>query len=114
MVIYRGEVWWANLPNPIGSEPGYRRPVIIVSNDGFNCSEIGTIIAVILTSNVELAQAPGNIYLSKNKTGLQKDSVVNISQIITIDKTFLIDKISDLEQNLMDRIDEGLRLVLYL
>lgn len=114
MVIYRGEIWWANLPIPVGSEPGYRRPILVIQNDGFNRSQIQTVIAVVITSNLDLAQAPGNVYLPKNQTDLPKDSVANVSQIITLDKAFLSEKITQLDETLMERIDEGVRLVLYL
>ncbi|ACB54269.1 putative PemK-like protein [Crocosphaera subtropica ATCC 51142] len=114
MVIHRGDIWWANLPSPVGSEPGYRRPILVVQDDGFNRSQIQTVIAVILTSNLNLSQAPGNVYLPRNQTSLPKDSVVNVSQIVTIDKAFLTEKITCLDEDLMERIDEGLRLVLYL
>ena len=114
MVINRGDIWWANLPLPVGSEPGYRRPVLVVQDDGFNRSQIQTVIAVILTSNLNLSQAPGNVYLPRNQTDLPKDSVANVSQIVTIDKAFLTEKITGLDEALMERIDEGLRLVLYL
>ena len=114
MVIYRGEMWWANLPVPLGSEPGYRRPILIVQDDSFNGSQINTIIGIVITSNLKLAKAPGNVYLPKNKTGLVKNSVANVSQIITIDKSFLSERINTLDEELMEQIDEGLRLVLYL
>lgn len=114
MVIERGDIWWANLPTPIGSEPGYRRPILVIQDDGFNRSQIQTIIAVVITSNLELAKAPGNVYLPKNQTDLPKDSVANISQLITLDKAFLSEKITRLDEDLMERIDEGLRLILYL
>ena len=84
--MQRGEIWWASLPEPVGSEPGYRRPVLIVQSDDFNRSRISTIIAVVITSNTRLAQAPGNVLLTKKLSGLLRDSVANISQIITVDK----------------------------
>jgi mRNA interferase MazF len=112
--MYRGEIWWANFPQPMGSEPGYRRPILIVSDDGFNRSEIKTIIAVVITSNLELAKAPSNVYLGKHQTGLPKDSVVNVLQVVTLDKGFLTDRVGTLERELMEMIDEGLRMVLYL
>lgn len=114
MVINRREIWWANLPTPLGSEPGYRRPVLVIQNDGFNRSQIQTVIAVVITSNLDLAKAPGNVYLPKNQTDLPKDSVANVSQIITLDKAFLTEKITQLDETLMERVDEGVRLVLYL
>ena len=112
--MYRGEIWWANLPAPAGSEPGYRRPVLVVQDDTFNQSRISTVIVVIITSNIQLAEAPGNVLLPKGATGLSKDSVANVSQILTIDKTFLVECIGSLPNDLQEEIDEGLRTVLYL
>ena len=83
MVIHRGEIWWASLVQPSGSEPGYRRPVIVAQSNNFNISQIRTVISVIITSNLKLAKAPGNILLKKKKTGLSKNSVANVSQIVT-------------------------------
>ena len=112
--MYRGEIWWAILPYPTGSEPGYRRPVIIIQDDAFNRSKIQTVIVVIITSNLKLAQAPGNVFLPKKVTGLPRDSVANVSQVITIDKSFLTERITSLSLNLQEEIDNGLRLILYL
>jgi mRNA interferase MazF len=109
--MFRGEIWWANLPDPLGSEPGYRRPVLI---DSFNKSKINTVIVAVITSNLKLAEAPGNLFLSAKSSGLLKDSVVNVSQVLTIDKTFLTERISSLADYLQDEVDEGLRLVWYL
>jgi mRNA interferase MazF len=91
MVIKRGEIWWVTLPTPAGTEPGYRRPVLIIQSNNFNRNRISTVIAVVITSNTKLAQAPGNVLLPKKISGLPKESVVNISQVITIDKNFLTD-----------------------
>jgi len=113
-VIRRGEIWWANLPDPSGSEPGYRRPVLIVQFDDFNRSLIATIIAVVITSNMRLARAPGNVLLPKKATGLSKDSVANVSQVITIDKDFLTERIAVLSSYLLEQVRDGLRLVLSL
>ena len=112
--MYRGEIWWASLPNPIGAEPGYRRPVLIVQDDIFIQSRISTVIVVIITSNIRLAEAPGNVLLSRSATGLPKDSVANVSQVFTIDKTFLVERVGMLPKNLQEAIDEGLRTILYL
>lgn len=112
--MYRGEIWWANLPDPVGSEPGYRRPVLVIQDDTFNQSQISTVIVVIITSNIRLAEAPGNVLLPRGVSGLSRDSVVNISQIFTIDKTFLAERIGSLPDYLQEEIDEGLRTVLYL
>ena len=112
--MYRGEIWWADLPMPMGSEPGYRRPILIIQDNTFNQSRINTIIAVIITSNTELAKSPGNVLLPIGTSGLSKASVVNVSQIITIDKSILIEKIGRLSENYQEEVDEGLRIVLYL
>jgi len=112
--VYRGEIWWASLPNPMGSEPGYHRPVLIVQDDIFTQSRIGTVIVVIITSNTQLAEAPGNVLLSNETTGLPKDSVANVSQIFTVDKNFLVERIGMLPESLQEEVDEGLRMVLYL
>lgn len=114
MVIQRGEIWWASLPEPAGSEPGYRRPVLVVQSDDFNQSRIATVIALVITSNLRLAQAPGNVFLPQKLTGLSKDSVANVSQIVTVDKSFLTDKIGALPLSVIEQIDKGLRLVLHL
>lgn len=112
--MYRGEIWWADLADPIGSEPGYRRPVLIIQDDTFNQSRINTVIVVSITSNLRLAEAPGNALLPCAATGLAKDSVANVSQIFTIDKTFLVERIGTLPDYLQEEVDEGLRMILYL
>ncbi len=114
MVIQRGEIWWASLPEPTRSEPGYRRPVLVVQSDDFNRSRIATVIALVITSNTRLAQAPGNVFLPEKLTGLPKDSVANVSQIVTVDKSFLTERIGTLPPNVIEQIERGLRLVLHL
>ncbi len=84
--MLRGEIWWASLPRPVGSEPGYRRPVIVVQSNDFNRSRIDTVVVVVITSNTRLAQAPGNVFLPHSMTGLLKNSVANASQVTTIDE----------------------------
>lgn len=100
--MYRGEIWWASLPDPLGSEPGYRRPVVVVQDDVFTQSRINTVIVVIITSNTQLAEAPGNVLLPRETTGLLKDSVANISQIFTVDKSFLTDCVGTLPEHLQE------------
>ncbi|HEY9621113.1 MAG TPA: type II toxin-antitoxin system PemK/MazF family toxin [Crinalium sp.] len=112
--MYRGEIWWANLPDPVASEPGYRRPVLVIQDDVFNQSRINTVIVVIITSNMRLAEAPGNVVLPAEVSGLSRDFVVNVSQILTVDKTFLTERIGSIPDYLQEEIDEGLRMVLYL
>jgi mRNA interferase MazF len=110
----RGEIWWAELSDPTASEPGFRRPVVIVQSNPFNRSRIRTIIAVVLTSNLRLAEAPGNVMIPASDSGLPKDSVANVSQVITVDRTFLTERCGRLPGHLIRSIDEGLRLVLSL
>ena len=110
----RGTVWWAELPQPVAAGPGYRRPVIIVQSNAFNRSRIKTAMVVVVTSNLRLADAPGNVILPGAATGLPKVSVANVSQVITIDKNFLVDQCGRLPAQLMKEIDEGLRLSLSL
>lgn len=107
----RGEIWWASLPEPSGSGPGFRRPLLIVSANSFNDSRIGTVIAAVITSNLRLADAPGNVRLPARGTGLAKTSVANVSQIITVDKSFLTERIGRLNPRLLAEVDEGLKLV---
>ena len=110
--MQRGDVWWVSLPEPAGSEPGYRRPVIIVQADPFNQSRISTIVCVVLTSNLKLAAAPGNVQLSPRVTGLPKESVANVSQVITVDRAFLTEFVGQLPNKQMRLVEQGLRLVL--
>ncbi|MGI8859072.1 MAG: type II toxin-antitoxin system PemK/MazF family toxin [Rubrobacteraceae bacterium] len=110
----RGEVWWAELPEPVASEPGYRRPVLIVQSDDFNRSRIRTVIAVVLTTNLRLAGAPGNVLVSAEDAALPKDSVANVSQIITVDKTFLTEQVSRVSDRIMMSVEDGIRTALAL
>jgi mRNA interferase MazF len=114
MVVNRGEIWWASLPDPVGSTPGYKRPILIVQANEFNKSKINTLIAVAITSNLRLAAAPGNILLTAKNSKLPRESAINVSQIITIDKSFLTEKVHTLPNAIMGQVDEGLRLVLKL
>jgi len=112
MVVRRGEIWWASLPDPTGSGPGFRRPLIIVQSDAFTRSRIRTIIACVITSNLKLAAAPGNVLLPYKSTGLSKDSVANVSQLITVDKSLCTEKVGKITAKQMQQLEEGLRLVL--
>lgn len=114
MVVRRGEIWWASVPEPSGSGPGFRRPYLIISANSFNESRINTVIAAVITSNLRLAQAPGNVRLPTRGVGLSKPSVVNVSQVITIDKSFLTERVGRLNPRLLAEVDEGLRLALSL
>jgi mRNA interferase MazF len=108
----RGEVWWAALPVPAGSGPGLRRPVLIVQANPFNDSRISTVIVAVITSNLALAVAPGNVRMGRAESGLSKPSVVNVSQLITIDKSFLKSRVRAISADAMHRVEEGLRLIL--
>lgn len=110
----RGEIWWAGLTVPEGSVPGYRRPVLIVQSNEFNQSRINTVLVAAVTSNVALAAAPGNKLIKARQSGLPRDSVVNVSQLLTIDKKFLTERAKRLDESLMNEIDAGLKLVLAL
>jgi mRNA interferase MazF len=110
----RGDIWWASLPIPQGSEPGYRRPVLVVQADVFNRSRIETVLVAAITSNVRLAEAPGNVRLTRRQSGLPRESVVNISQLWTLDKIRLTDRVGRLPAEVMENVDEGLKRVLSL
>jgi len=107
-------VWWADLDEPAGSELGYRRPVLIVQADAFNRSRLQTTIAVVLTSNLRLIDAPGNVLVPKHISGLPKDSVANVSQLVTLDRDFLAERAGKVPPRLLAAIDAGLKLVLAL
>jgi mRNA interferase MazF len=112
--VQRGEIWWASLPDPHGSGPGYRRPVVVVQSDDFNRSRIHTVIVASITSNMRLADAPGNVVLTRRESHLPRQSVVNVSQLITLDKSFLTERIGRLQRKSVLALEEGLRLVLSL
>jgi mRNA interferase MazF len=117
--MQRGEIWWATLPEPTGSGPGYRRPVLVIQSDDFNRSRIATVIVLVVTSNAKLALAPGNVLLSRRAAprraaGLPQDSVANVSQLITIDKRLLTEQAGTLPAKLLRQIEAGLRLILVL
>ena len=111
-MIRRGDIWWANIPPPSGSEPGYRRPVLVVQTDLFNQSGIGTVVAVAFTSNLRLADAPGNVLCRRQDTGLSDDSVANVSQLTALDKSWLVEHVSTLPPHLLHEVEDGLRLLL--
>jgi mRNA interferase MazF len=108
MVILQGEIWWADLPAPTGSGPGYRRPVVIIQGDALNRSRIATVVCVPLTSNLVWANAPGNAFLSAKITGLPKDSVANVSQIMSLDQDFLTERVGKLPRSTFELILTGL------
>ncbi len=108
----RGEIWWASLPEPEGSGPGFRRPVVVIQSDLFNDSRIGTTVVAAVSSNLRLADAPGNVLVQRGESSLSRDSVINVSQILTLDKSFLTDRVSTLSARIVSEIDEGVHLVL--
>lgn len=111
-MIEQGEIWWAELPELRGSEPGFRRPVVVVQGDAFNRSRINTVLCVAITSNLRLARAPGNLFISAEISGLPRDSVANVSQVVTLDRQFLTERVSSLPHNLVETILDGIILAL--
>lgn len=111
-MIERGTIWWVDLGEPRGSEPGFRRPLLIVQADAFNRSRIQTVLAVVLSSNVRLLEAPGNVLVPAHLSGLPKDSVANVSQVVTVNRSDLQESAGRLDAATLRRVDGGLRLVL--
>lgn len=112
MVVSQGDVFWASLADPTGSGPGFRRPVVVVQGDAFNASRLATVVVAPLTSNLRWAAAPGNVHLAAERTGLPKDSVANVSQIVTIDRTALTERVGHLDDADLERIMVGIDVVL--
>lgn len=112
MVISQGDIWWADLPDPTGSGPGFRRPIVVAQGDPLNRSRIATVVCVPLTSNLKWAKAPGNVLLSPRLTGLPKDSVANVSQIVTLDKALLTDRTGRLPRSQLGLVLSGIDVVL--
>jgi mRNA interferase MazF len=112
VVISQGDVWWADLPEPAGSAPGFRRPVVVVQGDAFNRSRIATVVCVPLTSTLRWADAPGNVSLAAKVTGLPKDCVANVSQIVTLDKSELTDRVGKLSKAKLELVLFGIDVVL--
>jgi mRNA interferase MazF len=110
----RGEIWWASLGEPQGSGPGFRRPVLIVQSNEFNDSAIRTSICAAVTSNMRLAEAPGNVRVTRHASGLANESVVNVSQLITLDKQMLTERVGRLPAQSLRDVDAGIKLVLAL
>lgn len=108
----RGEVWWANFGIPFGSEPGFNRPVLVVQADEFNRSSIHTVVIIPFSTNLNLADAPGNVLLTQSESGLSKDSVLVSSLITSIDRERLVEKISKIDRKYFGEIEEGIRIVL--
>ena len=112
MEIARGDLWWADLPDPVASDPGGTRPVLVVQANAFNRSRIATILVVVITTNERLGTLPGNVPIPPRGTGLKGPSVANVSQVLTADRTFLRQRIGRVSPETMARVDSGLRLVL--
>jgi mRNA interferase MazF len=112
LIIRQGDVYWVDLGDPKGSGPGYRHPHVVVQNNIFNESKIGSVVVCVLTSNLKRAAAPGNVVLKKGEANLPKESVVNISQLITVDKSDLVEKIGTLSGSRINKIIEGIRLLI--
>jgi len=112
MAIAQGEVWWADLPEPVGPGPGYRRPVVVVQGEAFNRSRLATAVCVPLTSNLDWAEAPGNVRLPARATGLPRDSVANVSQLVTLDRALLTERAGRLSRKQVDLVLLGIDLVL--
>lgn len=112
MVVGQGDVWWANLPDPVGSGPGLRRPVVVVQGDAINASQIATVVCIPLTSNLKWTRAPGNVALTTSSTGLPKDSVANVSQIVTLDKALLSERTGRVSKAKIHLIHSGIDVIL--
>ena len=112
MVVGQGDVLWASLPDPVGSGPGFRRPVVVVQGDAFNASRIATVVAVPLTSTLRWAEAPGNVLLEASLTGLERDSVANVSQIVAVDRAILTERTGHLPEPELQLVLNGIDLVL--
>jgi len=112
VVISQGDIWWADLPDPTGSGPGFRRPVVVVQGDSFNRSRLATVVCVPLTSNTKWAKAPGNVLLSARLTGLPKESVANVSQIVSLDRTLLTGRLGKLPRTKLSLVLSGIDVVL--
>ena len=112
MVVGQGEVWWVDLAEPRGSEPGFRRPVVVVQGDALNRSKLGTVLCVVLTSNVRWADAPGNVLLSSKGTGLPADSVANVSQIVTLDREAFLERTGKVGRAKLELIFSGIDIIL--
>jgi mRNA interferase MazF len=112
MVIGQGEIYWIDLGEPTGSKPGYRHPHIVIQNNVFNASRINTVVVCTLTSNLKRAKAPGNVFLEKGEANLSKKSVVNISQIYTVNKVDLIEKIGKVSEKRFQQIFDGIKLLM--
>ncbi len=112
MVIERGDVWWADLGPAVGSRPAKRRPVLVIQADSYNASRLATVLVAIITSNTALAAMPGNVFLPAVATGLPQDSVVNVTTLVTLNKSDLSHEVDHIPDSLIDEVERGLRRVL--
>jgi len=112
VVVQRREVWWADLDEPRGAEAGFRRPVLVVQADAFSRSRLQTVVCVVLTSNTRLLDAPGNVLVRQSESGLPRDSVANVTQVVTLDQRYLSERTGRIPPKTMAKVDAGLRLVL--
>lgn len=110
----RGDIWWADLPEPKGSMPGFKHPILIIQSDKFNQSSLETVIGVVITTNLRLAKMPGNILVTPQQSGLPQDSVVNLTQIVSANKSDLLEHVGTVSESKMDQVGNGLRIVLSL
>ncbi len=108
----RGEIWWATLPEPVASEPGYSRPVLIISDDSYNTTTLRTVITLTITSNLDYARLTNNVFLAKEETGLEKDSVINMTQLVTVDKSLLTQQLGTVPQAILVQLNDSLKTVL--
>lgn len=111
-MISRGDIWWADLGKPLGSEPARRRPVLVIQADAYNRSRLATVVVAVITSNVRLGQYPGNVDLPSGDSGLLRDSVVNVTAVVTVDRAELTDRIAAVPAHLMQSVDRGIKQVL--
>ena len=112
MEVARGEVWWVDLPDPVGSGPGGTRPFLVIQANAFNRSAIATVVVAAITSNLRLGDAPGNVPLPKGEVGLRKPSVVNVSQLFTLDRSLLRSRAGKVRTATLEAVSQGLGLVL--
>ena len=112
MVVHRGEIWWADLAEPRGSEPGFRHPVLVLQAEPFNRSRLRTVVGIVVSSNTRLLDAPGNVLLPAKETGLPRDSVANVTQLVTVDRDYLEQRAGKVSPRTLARVEVGVRLVL--
>ena len=112
MVVHRGEIWWADLAEPRGSEPGFRHPVLILQAEPFNRSRLRTVVGIVVSSNTRLLDAPGNVLLPAKETGLPRDSVANVTQLVTVERDYLEQRAGKVSPRTLARVEVGVRLVL--